>query len=79
MVGGVPAENAEITLAILRGERGPKYDAAILNAGAALYLGGKADNVKDGVALARELIASGKAMRTLEKAREVSNRPGGEA
>ena len=79
LVGGVPAENAEITLAILRGERGPKYDAAILNAGAALYLGGKADTVKDGVALARELIASGKAMRTLEKAREVSNRPGGEA
>ncbi len=79
LTGGVPAENAEITLAILRGEPGPKYDAAILNAGAALYLGGKADTVKDGVALARELIASGKAMRTLEKAREVSARPGGEA
>ena len=79
LVGGVPAENAEITLAILRGEGGPKYDAAILNAGAALYLGGKADSVKDGVSLARDLISSGKAMRTLEKAREASNRPGGEA
>ena len=79
LVGGTPAENAEITLAILRGEYSAKYDAAVLNAGAALYLGGKADSVKDGIALARELIASGKALATLEKVREISNRPGGEA
>ena len=77
--GGVPAENAEMTLDILRGKPGPKYDATLLNAGAALYLGGKAESVKDGVSLARELIASGKAMATLEKVREISNRPGGEA
>lgn len=77
--GGTPEENAEITVNILRGGDGPKRDAALLNAGAALYLGGKADNVRDGIALARELIASGKAFATLEKAREVSNRAGGDA
>ena len=79
LVGGTPQENAEITLDILRGKSGPKSDAAVLNAGAALYLGGKADTIKDGISLARELIASGKALATLEKAREISNRPGGEA
>ena len=77
--GGTPDENAQITLDILRGKSGPKSDAALLNAGAALYLGGKAETIQDGVTLARELIASGKALATLEKVREVSNRPGGEA
>ena len=77
--GGTPEENAQITLDILRGKSGPKSDAALLNAGAALYLGGKAESIQDGVTLARELIASGKAMETLEKVREISNRPGGEA
>ena len=77
--GGTPDENAQITLDILRGKSGPKSDAALLNAGAALYLGGKAETIQDGVTLARELIASGKALATLEKVREISNRPGGEA
>ena len=77
--GGTPGENAQITLDILRGESGPKSDAALLNAGAALYLGGKAESIQDGVTLARELIASGKALATLEKVRKISNRPGGEA
>ena len=77
--GGIPAENAEITLNILRGTPGAKSDAAIFNAGAALYLGGKAESVQDGITLARELIASGKALETLEKVREISNRPGGDA
>ena len=79
LVGGTPDENAEITTRILRGEYSAKYDAAVLNAGAALYLGGKADSIKDGIVLARELIASGKALATLEKVREISARPGGEA
>ena len=77
--GGTPDENAQITLDILRGKSGPKSDAALLNAGAALYLGGKAETIQDGVTLARELIASGKALATLEKVRKISNRPGGEA
>ena len=73
--GGTPAENAEITRRILQGERGHKRDAVLMNAGAALYIGGKADSMKDGIALAAELIDSSAAMRTLEKFIEVSNRP----
>ena len=46
-----------------------------MNAGAALYIGGKADNMADGVRLAGELIDSGKALGTLNKFIEVSNRP----
>ncbi len=73
--GGVPAENAEITRAVLSGEKGPKRNATLLNAGASLYIGGKADSMKDGIALAAQLIDSGKAMKTLERLIELSNRP----
>ena len=73
--GGTPAENAQITRAILSGEKGPKRNAVLMNAGAALYIGGKADSLKDGVSLAAENIDSGRAMATLNKLIEVSNRP----
>ena len=46
-----------------------------MNAGASLYIGRKAGSMKEGVALAAELIDSGKAYETLEKLIEVSNRP----
>ena len=75
LVGGTPEENAAITRAILSGEKGPKRDAVLMNAGAALYLGGKAENWKDGVALAAGLIDGGRALETLNKFVEVSNRP----
>lgn len=71
--GGTPEENAQITLAILNGEKGPKRDAVLMNAGAALYIGGKAETMKDGVTLAAELIDSGKALETLKKLIEISN------
>ncbi len=67
LVGGTPAENAAITRAILSGERGPKRDAVLLNAGAALTIGGKADSLRDGVLLAAELIDSGAALKKLEE------------
>ena len=73
LVGGTPAENAEITKAILSGEKGPKRDAVLMNAGAALYIGGKAESLAEGVKLAEEIIDSGKAMTTLEKLISVSN------
>ena len=73
--GGTPEENAKITLAILNGERGHKRNAVLLNAGAALYIAGKAGSMKDGVVLAAELIDSGKALETLGRLIEVSNRP----
>ena len=64
--GGDPAENARITRAILAGEPGPARDIAVLNAGAAIYAGGRADSVADGVRVAHEAIDSGAAQRTLE-------------
>ncbi len=73
--GGTPEQNAEITMAILRGESGPKRTAVLLNAGAALYVGGMADSIKEGIALAGELIDSGKAMKMLETFIEESNAP----
>ena len=72
--GGTPEENAAITRAILDGEKGHKRNAVLLNAGAALYIGGKAESMKDGVELAAELIDSGKATETLNKVIEISNR-----
>lgn len=76
LVGGTPQENADITLAILQGkEKGAKRNTVLLNAGAALYIGGKADSFNDGVQLAAKLIDSGRALATLEKFIEVSNRP----
>ena len=72
--GGTPEENAAITRAILSGEKGPKRDAVLMNAGASLYIGDKAESMADGVKLAAELIDSGAAMKTLEKFIEVSNR-----
>ena len=64
---------------ILKGEGGPKRNAVLMNAGASLYLGGKAESMKAGVALAAQLIDSGKALETLNKLIEVSNRPEAEA
>lgn len=72
--GGTPQENAEITRRILNGEKGHKRNAVLLNAGASLYIGGKADSFKGGVELAAKIIDSGKAMETLNKFIEVSNR-----
>ena len=72
--GGAPAENAQITRDILNGQKGHKRNAVLMNAGAALYIGGKAESMKDGVKLAAELIDSGKATETLNKLVEVSNR-----
>ena len=77
--GGTPAENAAITRAVLSGEQGHKRNAVLLNAGAALYIAGKADTMADGMALAGELIDSGAATRTLEKLIVVSNREVGAA
>ena len=73
--GGTPEENAKITREILGGAKGHKRNAVLMNAGAALYIGGKAETLKEGIALAAEIIDSGKALETLDKLIEVSNRP----
>ena len=74
LVGGTPEENARITRDILSGKiQGTKRNAVLLNAGAALYIGGKAKTMADGVRLAAELIDSGKATKTLEDYIRISN------
>lgn len=72
LVGGTPDENARITLAILNGEKGPKRNAVLLNAGAALYIGQKADSFAEGIQLAAELIDNGKALAKLEEFKKES-------
>ncbi len=71
--GGDPAANAAITRAIFRGERGPKRDAALLNAGAGLYVAGKASTIAAGVTLAGEIVDAGAAAATLERLCERSH------
>lgn len=73
LVGGTPEENAAVTLGILKGEKGPKRDAILMNAGAAIFLGGKADSMANGIKLAAELIDSGAALAKLEQFIEASN------
>ena len=73
--GGTPEENARITRKILQGEKSHKRNAVLLNAGAALYIGGKAATMEGGIDLAAELIDSGRALDTLEKFVEASNQP----
>lgn len=74
LTGGAPDENAAITVSVLKGEQGPKRNAVLMNAGAALYIAGKAASLADGIKLAGELIDSGKAFATLEKFKEESNK-----
>ena len=75
LTGGTPAENAEITKAILKGEeKGPKRQAVCLNAGAALYIAGKAASIEEGVKLAESLIDSGAALKKLGEFVEETNK-----
>lgn len=76
LIGGDPAKNAAITRAILNGEKGSRRDAVLMNAGAALYIGGKAETLKEGAILAAELIDSGKARETALRFIEASNQKG---
>jgi len=71
--GGTPQENAEILRALLRGEKGAKRDAVILNAAAAMFITGKYDSVETTVKIASNVIDSGKAMQKLDDFIRCSN------
>ncbi len=73
LTGGTPDENAAITKAVLAGEQGARRTAVVLNAGAGLYVAGKADSIEEGIRLAEELIDSGKAEKKLEEFVKYSN------
>jgi anthranilate phosphoribosyltransferase len=64
--GGTPTENADILKALLRGEKGAKRDAAVLNAAAAMFITGRYESIGAAVKVASEVIDSGKALRKLE-------------
>lgn len=71
--GGEPAVNAKIALDILRGRKGPPRDLVLLNAGAVIYVSGKASSIGEGIELAEESIDSGRAFGKLEVLRKMTN------
>ena len=75
LAGGTPEENAEITKAIVNGtEKGPKRQAVCMNAGAALYIAGKAESLEAGVKMAENLIDSGAVAAKLREFVEETNK-----
>ncbi len=72
--GGSPLENAQVTQAVFSGEHGPRADLVLINAGAAIYAGGAADSIAEGVEAAREAIGSGAAAAALERYVQASHR-----
>ena len=73
--GGTPEENAKITRDILSGkDKGPKFETVLMNAGAALYIAGKATDIADGIGKARELIDNGEALKAMERFVDLSNK-----
>ena len=71
--GGEPETNAELIREILEGKSGPRTDIVILNAAAAIYVGGKADSIEKGVSIAVNSVSSGAAAKKLEELCRVSN------
>jgi anthranilate phosphoribosyltransferase len=76
LAGGSPADNAEITSRILNGEKGPKRNIVLLNAGAALVVAGKAADVNEGIHMAEETIDSGAAADKLQQLIRFTNEMG---
>jgi anthranilate phosphoribosyltransferase len=72
--GGDREENAQIIRQVLGGETGPRRDIVLMNAAAALLVGGKAHDLKDGVALAARSVDSGAAARKLADLVELSRK-----
>ncbi|MBI3950372.1 MAG: anthranilate phosphoribosyltransferase [Acidobacteria bacterium] len=69
--GGAPEDNARIGMAILKGERGPKRDTTLINAGMALWAAGRASDLKEGMEQAAESIDSGRAFGIVDSLRRL--------
>ncbi len=69
LLGGSPADNARITESVLRGEPGGRRDVVLLNAGAALLVAGRVENLEEGIELAALTIDAGLATELLERLR----------
>lgn len=74
LVGGDPEYNANITRDILSGKKGPKRDAVLLNAGAAIYIAGRCETMQEGITLAAKMIDEGEALAKLEQFIKETNR-----
>jgi len=72
--GGDPDQNARLAVAVLQGSRGAHRDVSLLNAGAALYVGGVAEDLREGVKLSAWAIDSGAAMAQLEALKSFTGR-----
>ncbi|PAB59499.1 anthranilate phosphoribosyltransferase [Anaeromicrobium sediminis] len=67
LIGGEPKQNAEIILNILKGEKGPRRNMVLLNAGAAIYVGKKVESLEEGIDKAMEVIDRGIALKKLNQ------------
>jgi anthranilate phosphoribosyltransferase len=76
--GGTKEDNAATMRRIFQGEKGPVRDVVLLNSGAALVVGDRADTVRQGVEMAAEIVDSGKALRKLDALIELSQKLGHE-
>lgn len=65
--GGSASDNAKIIIDVLKGVIGPKREIVLLNSAAALYVGNKCDDIKQGLVIAKRLIDSGKAYQKLHE------------
>lgn len=72
LIGGSPRDNAQIALAILKGEKGPRRDAVVLNSAAAIHIA-KGISIEDAIREAQEVIDSGKALAQLEQFAALTN------
>jgi anthranilate phosphoribosyltransferase len=77
VAGGTPEENADAARAVLRGEHGPRRDLVLLNAGAAIYVGGLATSLGDGIEKAAEAIDAEAAANLLDRLIATTARLGG--
>jgi len=73
LAGGTPDANAATTRAILEGERGPRHDLAVLNAGAAIYVAGRAESLEAGVREAEAAVEQGRAAAVLDRLVAMTN------
>ena len=67
VAGGTPEDNARRLVSVLKGERSPARDIIAMNAGAAVYISGQVESLKEGAIVAEEAISSGKALDLLHK------------
>ncbi|MDD2756267.1 MAG: anthranilate phosphoribosyltransferase [Methanothrix sp.] len=75
IAGGLPEENARKLAAVMKGEQSPARDIIAMNAGAAIYVSGKAPTLKEGANMAEKAIDSGKALHLLQRMAEMNGEP----